>query len=232
MSKNERSALDRKQARERKHQQERRRMNPRKLSQRTMDQRIRNTRNRLGDALIELIQEKPFDQFTLQEVLDRAAVGRSTFYVHCRDKNDLFLSGLEDGLEMWTTTLSKSHEKSYRVAPVVEFFAHVASAKRLYRALVDSGRIQAFFDLAQGYFARGIEQRLRELMPQRTLPKRELSARSHACAGNLLSLLKWWLDRGAKESPKAMDELFHGMVWKGLQPAPQKSGPPPAPLRQ
>ena len=45
----------------------------------------------------------------------------------------------------------------------------------------------------------------------------ELDARSHALAGNLLSLLKWWLDRGVRESPKAMDELFHQMAWNGLQ---------------
>jgi hypothetical protein len=36
-------------------------------------------------------------------------------------------------------------------------------------------------------------------------------------AGSMLSLLRWWLDRGAKESPHAMDELFHRMVWNGLQ---------------
>jgi hypothetical protein len=46
---------------------------------------------------------------------------------------------------------------------------------------------------------------------------RESDARSHALAGNLLALLKWWLDRGAKEPAKNMDELFHRMVWKGLR---------------
>ena len=40
---------------------------------------------------------------------------------------------------------------------------------------------------------------------------------SHALAGKLLSLLKWWLDRDARESPKAMDELFHRMGCNGLQ---------------
>jgi len=54
-----------------------------------------------------LIQEKPIDEVTVQEVLDRACVGRSTFYVHYRDKDYLFLSELEQGLEMWTTTLSR-----------------------------------------------------------------------------------------------------------------------------
>lgn len=183
----------------------------------TADRRIERTRNRLGNALIALIQEKPIDQVTVRDVLNRAGVGRSTFYVHYRDKDDLFLSELELGLEMWTTTLSRQQEKSNRVAPVSEFFAHVASAKRLYRALVDSGRIEAYFELAQGYFARGIEQRIKESKVLRNPPQQELTACSNAFAGGLLSLLRWWLDRGAKESPRALDELFHRMVWRGLQ---------------
>jgi AcrR family transcriptional regulator len=68
------------------------------------DRRIQSTRNRLGNALIALIEEKPIDEVTVREVLNRAGVGRSTFYVHYSDKDDLFLSVLEEGLEMWTTT--------------------------------------------------------------------------------------------------------------------------------
>jgi len=123
---------------------------------------------------------------------------------------------MEHGLEMWSNILCDRQEKSRRLVPVAEFFAHVASARKLYRSLVASGRIQVYFDLAQGYFARGIARRLRQMdlsMPD----QRELDARSHAIAGNLLSLLKWWLDRGAREPAKDMDELFHRMVWKGLR---------------
>jgi AcrR family transcriptional regulator len=185
-------------------------------SRRKPDQRILRTRNRLGNALIALVLEKPIDEVTVQQVLNRAGVGRSTFYLHFRDKDDLFLSQLEDGLEMWTTALSKNQEKSRRVAPVREFFAHVADARKLYDSLVDSGRIQAFFDLAQGYFARGIARRLKEISPANP-GQHELDACSHGLAGNLLSLLKWWMDRGAKESPQAIDEVFHRMVWKGMR---------------
>ena len=183
---------------------------------RKVDERIQRTRTRLSNALVALILEKPIDKLTVQEVLGRSGVGRSTFYLHFRDKEDLFLSVLEEGLEMWTTALTRGQEKSHRVAPVAEFFAHVTGARKLYRALVDSGHIHAFFDLAEGYFARGIASRLKQ-MGRANLPQRELEARSHALAGNLLSLLKWWLDRGAKESPHAMDELFHRIVWHGVQ---------------
>jgi AcrR family transcriptional regulator len=206
MSKNERSTLPQRPAEPRNNDKQRR----------ESDVRIRRTRGRLSDALVALMQEKLIDEITVQEVLDRAAVGRSTFYLHYRDKDDLFLCVLEDGLEMWTTALTRKQEKSYRIAPVEEFFAHVASAKKLYRALVDSARIHTFFEFAQGYFARGISRRLKEI-GRANVVQSELDARSHSLAGNLLSLLKWWLDHGARESPKAMDELFHQMVWNGLQ---------------
>ena len=180
------------------------------------DQRIRRTRSLLSNALVALMQEKPIDKITVQEVLDRATVGRSTFYLHYRGKDDLFLCVLEDGLEMWSTALLRKQEKSYRIAPVAEFFMHVGDAKKLYRALVDSRRIHAFFELAQGYFARSIARRLKDI-GLKDLVQSELDARSHALAGNLLSLLKWWLDRGARKSPKAMDAMFHRMAWYGLQ---------------
>jgi hypothetical protein len=87
----------------------------------------------------------------------------------------------------------------------------------VYRALADSDRLNEFFDLAQGYFARGIEQRLTESKRLSNLQQPELAARASALAGGMLSLLRWWLDRGAKELPRAVDELFHRMVWNGLQ---------------
>lgn len=168
-------------------------------------------------ALVDLIQEKPIDAVTVQEVLDRASVGRSTFYLHFRDKNDLLLSQFEKFLETMGTVLSDHMEESHRVAPVAELFAHIGNQKKLYRALADSDRLNDFFDLAQGYFARGIARRLIDSGRLSNLPQRELDARAAALAGSLLSLLRWWLDRGAKEPPGEMDKLYHRMVWIGLQ---------------
>jgi hypothetical protein len=53
------------------------------------------------------------------------------------------------------------------------------------------------------------------------LRERELAVHAVAFAGSLLALLRWWLDRGAKESPREMDELFHRVVWDGLQHSPK-----------
>jgi AcrR family transcriptional regulator len=181
------------------------------------DARIRRTHERLGSALVELIQEKPIDDVTIQEVLDRASVGRSTFYLHFRNKNDLLLNQLESFLETMSTALSTRKEPSHRVVPVAEMFAHIGSQNRVYRALARSGRLNDFFDLAEGYFARGIEQRLKESGRLPRMQHRELAARACALSGSLLSLLRWWMDRDPEESPAAIDKLFHRMVWNGLR---------------
>ena len=181
------------------------------------DARARRTRERLGTAFVALIHEKPIEDVTEQNVLDRAAVGRSTFYLHFRDKNDLLLSQLEIFLETMSTALSVHKEVSDRVVPVAEMFAHIENQRMLYRILADAGRLNDFFDLAQTYFARGIEHRLKESKRLAKVSQVELAARAFSLAGSLLSLLRWWLDHGAKEPPGEMDRLFHRMAWNGLQ---------------
>jgi AcrR family transcriptional regulator len=192
----------------------------RKATRHKTDARVKRTRQQLGNALLHLIVEKPIEQVTVQEVLDRSGVGRSTFYLHYRDKDDLLISQLEMFLETVSTTLSVKKEKSTRVVPVAELFAHIGNQNKLYRVLSDSGHLKDFFDLAQGYFARGIERRLAETGRLTRFAARELGARAAALAGSLLSLLRWWLDRGEKESPEEMDTMFHQIVWSGLQDLP------------
>ena len=180
------------------------------------DARVRRTRDALGDALVALMQEKPFDTITVQDVLDRAKVSRSTFYSHYSDKDDLLMSDAEEFFEAISMALSQHGDKSDRVFPVREFFTHLADVQPFFKALVKSGRFQENMDLARGHFARGIERRLAELPRGRSIPPNELPAIAFAHAGALLSLLTWWLDRGMRESPAKMDELFHRMVWNGV----------------
>lgn len=180
-----------------------------------IDRRVRRTRDALGDALLALIQEKPFDDITVQEVLDRADIGRSTFYAHYRDKDDLFLSDLEDFFEPMSTVLLRHPDGSNRVAPVRELFAHVAEMRHLHAAIVASGKMRDFQEMGQEYFVRAIEQRLGELPSTRTKSSEERTAMAHAFAGAMLSLLSWWLHHGANPSPEEMDKLFHRMVWSG-----------------
>ena len=180
------------------------------------DARVRRTRDALGDALVALMQEKPFETITVQDVLDRAQVSRSTFYSHYSDKDDLLMSDAEEFFESISMALSVHGDKSDRVFPVREFFVHLSDVQPFFKALVKSGKYQENMELARGHFARGIERRLSELPGGKSIPPNQLAAIAFTHAGALLSLLTWWLDRGMRESPQEMDELFHRMIWNGV----------------
>ena len=180
------------------------------------DSRVRRTRDALGDALVALMQEQPFDSITVQHILDRADIGRSTFYSHYLDKNDLFLSDLEDFFEGMSTLLLRRREDSNRVVPVRELFAHIAEMHTLYAALVAADKQHEFLELGQGYFARAIDQRLAELASTRAIAPARRTAMAHAFAGAFLSLLSWWIAQPVPPSAEEMDQIFHQMVWSGV----------------
>jgi AcrR family transcriptional regulator len=62
----------------------------------TPDRRVQRTKASLHDALLGLAREKPYPSIAVKEILDRANVGRSTFYTHFRDKDDLLESGIHE----------------------------------------------------------------------------------------------------------------------------------------
>src|SRR4029079_6252892 len=106
------------------------------------DARVRRTRDALGDALVALMQEKPFDTITVQDVLDRAHVSRATFYTHYSDKDDLLMTDAEEFFEMISNALSEHNDQSDRVFPVKEFFHHVCQMGAFVRALSTAGKVQ------------------------------------------------------------------------------------------
>ena len=182
-----------------------------------IDRRVRRTRDALGNALLALMQEQSFETITVQQVLDRAHIGRSTFYSHYLGKDDLLLSDVEDFLEDASTFLLRRREDSNRVAPVREFFAHVAEMQHIRAAFHRADKMRDFLELAQGFFARAIKKRLSAISPPGA-GRNQYAARSHALAGAMLSLMSWWLDHTAEISAEEMDSLFHQIVWKGIAP--------------
>ena len=145
-----------------------------------------------------------------------AGVSRSTFYAHYSDKNDLFLSDVEDFLQKCSTTLDRHGASTKRLAPVQEFFSYIREWHHFYTALVKSGKANDVRTLAQGFFARSIEERWKAASVEIDPVRR--AARAHALAGSLFALLDWWIDRGMKATSLEMDDLFHQMAWSGNAP--------------
>src|SRR4029450_490800 len=99
------------------------------------DRRVRRTRRILGEALVSLVLEKGYDQITVQDILDRADVGRSTFYAHYRDKDALFLANFDDMRESLLEAVAAADDTvdPGRIAAAV--FAHAYQGRRIYQAM-------------------------------------------------------------------------------------------------
>ena len=202
---------------------------PAKSVKRRADRRVGRTRARLGQALRKLMEQRPLEKISVQDVIELAKVSRSAFYDHYDDKVDLLLSDMDEFLERMAMLLVVRNEQSNRIAPVREFFAHVGEAEEIRGALARSERLQDFFDLAVEHFARGIELRLKQLaerekaQPHRPHHGSTASASSdliaHALAGAFIGFLNSWIRKGQPLSTEAVDTLFHGFAWAGITSA-------------
>ena len=179
--------------------------------------RAERTRHALGTALIELMHEQPLQDISVQAVLDRAGIGRATFYAHYRNKRDLFLSENERFLGFLETQLDAPGARPGRLVPVTEFFAHVASQGAYLRALRESGELELIYRLVTGEVADMIERRLAVLSPPAPGAVLAPSAEAQFAAGALVEVLRWWLGRDDRPTPAEMDEAWHVMAWRALR---------------
>ena len=101
------------------------------------DRRSQRTQRMLHEALMSLMQEKRYDDITVQDILDRADIGRSTFYAHYRDKEDLMTSGLMHLMEIFSQMVAEpSTQGQQRLLPTRELFEHVQENQNLFRGMV------------------------------------------------------------------------------------------------
>jgi len=178
------------------------------------DRRIRRTRAALQAALIDLMTEKGYDAVTVQDIIDRADVGRSTFYAHFTDKEDLLVSGIENLRPQVAGESSASGEREL-FAFSLELFRHVRGQRRLYRALV--GRRGGAVVLR--WFTKMVSDLIREdldKLPPRNGSEIPLDVTVQFVAGAYMSVLTWWVDSGATYTPEEMDDMFRALATGGV----------------
>lgn len=147
--------------------------------------------------------EKHYDSITVQNIIDRANVGRSTFYSHFRDKEDLLVGDWKRFVQLIAdnTNLSPSHGE--QVAPMEGIFEHLRHMHALYRALVRSGKTDRLFSVGTEFLAQKLEERINFVYPTNELsvPPAFLA---HFLSLQMFGTLKWWLDRDMPYPPKEM----------------------------
>jgi AcrR family transcriptional regulator len=182
-----------------------------------IDRRVERTTRALGGALVALMLERQFDNITVQDILDRAGVGRSAFYSHFRNKDDVLLTDYERILVDMDRALDDSTESEPRLAPVAELFRHVRDARHLVDALRSSGHLAMMWDVGVAHLARTIEKRIGQFSPDATGTALPITLASRLFAGALIEMLKCWLDRDLGFTPAQMDRLFHDWARNALR---------------
>jgi AcrR family transcriptional regulator len=181
------------------------------------DRRSARTRRLLSGALIELMLEQRYDEITVQNIIDRANIGRSTFYAHYLDKEDLLVSGFMHVLDTLSAHPQELGGAEAQALPsLARFFQHVQDHHQLYTALVRGGGIDRLFKKSHQHMRRNIEQHLATLVPAGQVPAAPLPLVADYLSGAILSMLTWWLDNGMPYTPEQMDGLFQQLVRPGI----------------
>jgi AcrR family transcriptional regulator len=183
------------------------------------DRRVDRTMTALRTALIELILEKHYDSITVQDIIDRANVGRSTFYTHFRDKEDVLVGDWKRFLDMMVGFIDFENAAMGRFVPIRELMLHLKEYYALYRALVKSGKSERLFTVGTAYLTERIEAKIMSAVRPDKLLSVPPAVCSYYLAIQIFAFLRWWLDQNMPYSPEEMDKMFHELVAPGIMKA-------------
>ena len=180
------------------------------------DRRIQKTHHLLRGALVSLIGEKPYDTIAVKEILDRANVGRSTFYSHFRDKDDLLVSGIHDMLRPLQSPMRPSAGKRqdrilWFSLPVFEY--HYQHRHPGGDRIGTRGRAILHEHLRK-VLAGVIADAVRKDLAARRKSSRQVPPEllSEYVASTFVLVLNWWLDKKMFVPPKEINDLFQRLI--------------------
>ena len=190
------------------------------MKQRVIDRRVQKTQRLLHEALGTLIQEKSYDDIAVTEILDRANVGRSTFYTHFRDKDELLVSGIHDILRAVHPTERPSSRKG-PASPLwfsLPMFEHLdrhrrageARMGRRGRAILHEHLRRALVDL--------IADDVKKDLPARKKPAGQIPSDLlvHYVVSTFILVLNWWVESASPLPAQDVNEIFRRLVLPAL----------------
>jgi AcrR family transcriptional regulator len=189
------------------------------------ERRRLRTRKQLIDATLKLVLERGFDAITIQDITDRADLGRGTFYIHFKDKSDVVWAAIRDMIREMEQTAHRDYD---RRTPQVEYYAlqnlfrHGQDNRSLYRVVFGkqgsamlAWRMQ---DLLANIFLYDLER-------APSAGRRELGVPDEMLAqmltGLIVRTLSWWLESPRKYSAEEMAAFTYRMLYRMEPPAPE-----------
>ncbi|MFC4531541.1 TetR/AcrR family transcriptional regulator [Sphaerisporangium dianthi] len=177
------------------------------------DRRVRRTRRAVQEALVSLILEKGYDAVTVTDIIDRADVGRSTFYAHFTDKQEVLFSNVEQLGFLHPAPAARSGRLFAFSLPM---FEHAQERRRLMRALLGrrgGGPIAARGEQLLSAIVRD------ELIAAGGRPSPSLDLLVICVVGAFMALLRAWLDGDVTATPADLDAAFRAATLPAVHAA-------------
>ncbi|GHO92978.1 TetR family transcriptional regulator [Reticulibacter mediterranei] len=186
------------------------------MKQQKADRRSQRTYHLVSYALAELLAEKPYNEILVQDILDRAGIGRTTFYAHYFDKEDVLNNMTEQILSTFMQQIAHSTTRK-RVVPSLELFEHIYQSPQVhFRALMQSRAGEPLWEAMQTALCRTIEPALCTLWAEKRSSPIPLPVVSQYLAGAFLTLLKWWVAADMPYPPEQMENIFQQLALPGV----------------
>ena len=183
------------------------------------DARVRRTERRLREAIVSLIHEKSYPAIVVNDILERADVGRSAFYAHFANKDALLASGTEQMLQATPPrTLPPSVGRfgdalrfSFPIFKYIGQCRHAAAAKmgRRGRHIVH----QHLHRVLAERIGDEVRQALHHAGGRSSIPA-DLATEYIVTA--FILVLNWWVESKSPLSAREVDDVFLALVVPGL----------------
>lgn len=179
---------------------------------RRLDRRVQRTRKLLRESLMGLILEEGYDAISIQDITDKANLGRATFYLHFKDKDELLAEVMDQLMEDFLGKVPQFTENQWRledVKPIASLFDFAADHYDLYRIMIiGNGGITASRQLHNN-IAKNIKNCIKEEVKENgTEPVMPIDFIANHFAGSLLATIYWWLDQDLPYTVEEMATMF------------------------
>jgi AcrR family transcriptional regulator len=200
------------------------------------DRRIQRTRQSLRTALSELIKEKGYDAISIEEITQRANIGRATFYLHYKDKEDLLLDEFNEMANEKVQILSEvpfsawlgsqedqaNPQAKTPAPPLLIVFEHIYENSELYYILLKSEKSSRVVERIRKISTEAIVKFMEAKAKTEPIPlhfKVPMEFFAAFFSGALLSTVDWWLEEEMRHSPGEMTRLFQNLFFSGAKDA-------------
>jgi AcrR family transcriptional regulator len=184
-----------------------------------VDRRVQRTRQLLSEAMQALILEQGYEATTVLEITERANLGRATFYLHYKDKEDLLLSSLEGVFDDLVRCLEASSSKNWRLigqGAIDLAFEHAAEHADLYRIIFSGHGAWSISKRIRDYIASYTHKVIEKAQAEAGIvPRLPPEVPANYIAASLLGMIAWWLERDMPIPAEEMAETFRLLNFQG-----------------